>query len=295
MATRRDQIIEQIQRAIDDVPDRLATEAKRAQRRAFESIVEQLARLRLDPDGNVITSMANFALERQLVEQLRLAYLSPEYQEAVREFVNQMDTGAALTNRLFSVITGGEITASTTAQAVLQASKDMAARRLTVGAVDFAQDSFEQILKNAIGSADTFPNLVKSIRENMLGTPEFEGRMVRYAKQNAKDIFSVAESEYMNKVSTDLGFEFYEYAGVLTSDSRKFCQARQNQIYHAREVEEWARLDWQGKNRATTAQTIWTYRGGYNCNHVLVPVATEDVPESVIERATAAGYYTPEE
>jgi hypothetical protein len=44
----------------------------------------------------------------------------------------------------------------------------------------------------------------------MLGTPEFEGRMVRYAKQNAKDIFSVAESEYMNKVSTDLGFEFYE-------------------------------------------------------------------------------------
>ena len=135
----------------------------------------------------------------------------------------------------------------------------------------------------------------QSIRENMLGTPEFEGRMVRYAKQNAKDIFSVAESEYMNKVSTDLGFEFYEYAGVLTSDSRKFCQARQNQIYHAREVEEWASLDWQGKNRATTAQTIWTYRGGYNCNHVLVPVATEDVPESVIERATAAGYYTPEE
>ena len=158
MATRRDQIIEQIQRAIDDVPDRLATQAKRAQRRAFESIVEQLARLRLDPDGNVITSMANFALERQLVEQLRLAYLSPEYQEAVREFVNQMDTGAALTNRLFSVITGGEITASTTAQAVLQASKDMAARRLTQGAVDFAQDSFEQILKNAIGSADTFPD-----------------------------------------------------------------------------------------------------------------------------------------
>jgi len=132
----------------------------------------------------------------------------------------------------------------------------MAARRLTAGAVDFAQDSFEQVLKNAIGSADTFPNLVKSIRENMLGTPEFEGRMVRYAKQNAKDVFSVAESEFMNKVSTDLGFEFYEYAGVLTTDSREFCQARQNQIYHAQEIEQWANLDWQGKNRATTAQTI---------------------------------------
>lgn len=294
MSTRRDQIIGQIQRAIDDVPDRLATEAKRAQRKAFESIVEELARLRLDSDGRIITSMANFATERQLLEKLRQFYLSPEYLAAVDTFVNEMDTGAALTLRLFEQITGGSVSASESARAVLQASKDMAARRLTAGAVDFAQDSFEQVLKNAIGSADTFPNLVKSIRQNMLGTDEFEGRMVRYAKQNAKDVFSVAESEFMNKVSTDLGFEFYEYAGVLTTDSREFCQARQNKIYHAQEIEQWANLDWQGKNRATTAQSIWVYRGGYNCNHVLVPVATDNVPQDVIERATAAGYYTPE-
>lgn len=295
MATRKEQIIGQIQRAIDEVPDRLATEAKKAQRKAFESIVEKLARLRLDPDGNIITSMENFALERQLIDELRRSYLSPEYQAAVREFVNQMDEGAALTNRLFSVITGGDINPSAAAQAILQASKDIAARRLTEGAVDFAKDSFEQILNNAIGSSESFPNLVKTIRLNMVGSEDFEGRMERYAKQNAKDIFSVAESEYLNKVSTDLGFEFYEYAGVNIADTREFCEKRKGKIYHAKEIEAWASLDWQGKNRATTAQTIWVYRGGYNCNHVLVPVATEDVPANVIERAIAAGFYTPQE
>ena len=33
--------------------------------------------------------------------------------------------------------------------------------------------------------------------------------------------------------------------------------------------------DWQGKNPNTTAQSIFTYLGGYNCMHVLLPISKE--------------------
>jgi hypothetical protein len=63
-------------------------------------------------------------------------------------------------------------------------------------------------------------------------------------------------------------------------------------VYHTEEIRQWATLDWDGKNRATTADTIFSLRGGYNCNHLLVPIATALVPEDVLTRARRKGYIT---
>ena len=44
---------------------------------------------------------------------------------------------------------------------------------------------------------------------------------------------------------------------------------------HKPEERSWAKDDWQGKNQNTTAQSIFTYLGGYNCMHVLLPISKE--------------------
>ena len=44
-------------------------------------------------------------------------------------------------------------------------------------------------------------------------------------------------------------------------------------------------------NYDTNGATIFSLAGGYNCNHILLPVATEYVPKADLNRAIALGYY----
>ena len=45
-------------------------------------------------------------------------------------------------------------------------------------------------------------------------------------------------------------------------------------------------------NEDTNSATIFSYLGGYNCQHILQPIATDYVPKEDIERARSLGYYT---
>jgi len=50
------------------------------------------------------------------------------------------------------------------------------------------------------------------------------------------------------------------------------------------------KLYWEGERYGTNAQTIFSYRGGYTCNHILTAVFNENVPEDVKARARSLGY-----
>lgn len=51
------------------------------------------------------------------------------------------------------------------------------------------------------------------------------------------------------------------------------------------------KIYWEGMNYDTTSSTIFSYVGGYQCNHVLVPIATEYVPKTDKLRAKELGFY----
>jgi uncharacterized protein YoaH (UPF0181 family) len=193
------------------------------------------------------------------------------------------------------IITKEVFVQSATAGAILSNAKTTVFDLLANAAVNDSVESFKQILNTSISTGENFQQVIRNIRNNIQGTDEFAGRMERYAKQNAYDFYSISNAQYIRQVSEDYGFEFYEYIGVDVKGTRSFCKTRNGKIYHKREIQEWASLDWDGKNRGTDASTIFAYRGGYNCGHQIIPVATEDVPEDVLNRAIAAGFYTPEE
>lgn len=60
--------------------------------------------------------------------------------------------------------------------------------------------------------------------------------------------------------------------------TRPFCKARAGKFFHRSEVEAWASMDWAGKMAGTDARTIFVTRGGYNCQHSLLPVSKFAVP-----------------
>jgi len=292
--TRKERLVKKIAKSMDDVPDAFFKGVKAAQREAFALMVSELADLTLDDAGNVVISQGNFAKVQSLTNKMKAAYNNPKYTEALRGFVGSMTEGAELSAQLMGVITGEAYTQSAAVQAILGNAKSTTLDLLSTNAPADAAAAFRKVIENSVATGENFGQVLRNVRKNIEGDAQFKGRMESYAKQNAYDFYSISQAQVINEMTEELGFEFYEYIGVDVKDTRSFCAARNNKIFHAKEVEAWASLDWDGKNRATTSSTIWSLRGGYNCGHQLIPVATEDVPQDVKDRAQAAGYYKPE-
>ena len=293
--TAKERLIKKIAQSMDDAPDAFFRGVKKAQREAFAQIVSEIATLATDDAGNLLVSQGNFNKIQALVQKMKAAYMNKDYSKAIRDFVGSIDATAEDTGKLMGIITKEAFVQSATAGAILSNAKTTVFDLLANAAVNDSVESFKQILNTSISTGENFQQVIRNIRNNIEGTPEFAGRMERYAKQNAYDFYSISNAQYIRQVSEDYEFEFYEYIGVDVKSTRSFCKTRNNKIYHKREIQEWASLDWDGKNRGTDASTIFAYRGGYNCGHQIIPVATEDVPEDVLNMAIAAGFYTPEE
>jgi uncharacterized protein YoaH (UPF0181 family) len=292
--TAKERLIKKIAQSMEDAPDAFFKGVKKAQREAFAQIVSEIATLATDDAGNLLVSQGNFNKIQALVQKMKAAYMNKDYSKAIRDFVGSIDATAEDTGKLMGIITKEVFVQSATAGAILSNAKTTVFDLLANAAVNDSVESFKQILNTSISTGENFQQVIRNIRNNIEGTPEFAGRMERYAKQNAYDFYSISNAQYIRQVSEDYGFEFYEYIGVDVKNTRSFCSERNNKIFHKREIENWANIKWEGKQRGTNETTIFAYRGGYNCGHQIIPVATEDVPEDVLNRAIAAGFYTPE-
>ena len=292
--TAKERLIKKIAQSMEDAPDAFFRGVKKAQREAFAQIVSEIATLATDDAGNLLVSQGNFNKIQALVQKMKAAYMNKDYSKAIRDFVGSIDATAEDTGKLMGIITKEAFVQSATAGAILSNAKTTVFDLLANAAVNDSVESFKQILNTSISTGENFQQVIRNIRNNIEGTPEFAGRMERYAKQNAYDFYSISNAQYIRQVSEDYGFEFYEYIGVDVKNTRSFCSERNNKIFHKREIENWANIKWEGKQRGTDEKTIFAYRGGYNCGHQIIPVATEDVPEDVLNRAIAEGFYTPE-
>jgi uncharacterized protein YoaH (UPF0181 family) len=292
--TAKERLIKKIAQSMEDAPDAFFRGVKKAQREAFAQIVSEIGTLATDDAGNLLVSQGNFNKIQALVQKMKAAYMNKDYSKAIRDFVGSIDATAEDTGKLMGIITKEAFVQSATAGAILSNAKTTVFDLLANAAVNDSVESFKQILNTSISTGENFQQVIRNIRNNIEGTPEFAGRMERYAKQNAYDFYSISNAQYIRQVSEDYGFEFYEYIGVDVKGTRSFCSERNNKIFHKREIENWANIKWEGKQRGTNETTIFAYRGGYNCGHQIIPVATEDVPEDVLNRAIAAGFYTPE-
>lgn len=110
--------------------------------------------------------------------------------------------------------------------------------------------------------------------ETMLGALKAEvSKGQNYLKLTANDSLNQFTANYIQTVSADLELKYYLYAGTKIEDTRDFCVTRAGKYYTEEEVKGWAKLSWQGKIPGTNESTIFSYRGGYNCRHFLLPVS----------------------
>ncbi len=133
-----------------------------------------------------------------------------------------------------------------------------------------------------IKTRDVFTKLIKGglTRDELITSlGEISGESFARVSTVIDTGLSIVGRERINDVAKDLGLEWYRYIGGVIRTSREFCTERDGGYYHKSEVEEWADEEWEGKIDGTTSENIFSYCGGYNCRHELIPVTAQSVPD----------------
>jgi len=287
---------------LESVPEKLITVIDRQEEKLFKQILKDLDGLKI-VDGKIEASKDNLAKINSILENLKRTLFGSDYLNAIKEFAGEIGSQAKLNNKILEQ-TIGTFEDSEMFKATVERSQMNALLLLDEGAVtNTLLQPIAQILTNSIVSNVSFQQAVATLRENMVGEKSLLGR---YSKTIIKDAFSISDRQYNQLISKENGIEFYRYDGGKLKTTRYFCCVRSNKIYHYKEISSWGskpslwnkgdatgcdKLNGGGMNPDTNSSTIFSYLGGYNCQHILVPIATEYVPQSVKDEAKSKGYY----
>ena len=160
------------------------------------------------------------------------------------------------------------------------------------------------IFRNGVLTKSSISNIETNLSTFIKGTEKSPGILDRYVKQVYSDSITQFTANYTQIISEDQGYEFYKYVGNRSKDTRCFCAQRYNKFFHKKEIENWGNgkvmdgvegencgYPWAGMIKGTDSSSIFTYRGGWFCNHQIIPILTKRVPADVIQRAKGKGYY----
>lgn len=272
----------------------------KAQEAMLARVSRTLARLETYPNGQLKQNAANRKILRQAQLELEPALERSGYYKGLAKVTGTLDKMALANDDYFNFIVDAfqpdkAYLADLEKQSIAEIETYLANEGLEVALKRPLMDMMSQ----NVGSGGSFNEMLAQVRQFIVGGrlegKELEGTLLRYSRQITRDAMANFSSAYNQAIVSDTGLEFYKYVGGRVDRTREFCSERMGKYFHKREVEDWAKLSWQGKRRGTTKSSIFIYRGGYNCGHSLVAVDVSNVPKSVIERAKNKGYYKPVE
>jgi hypothetical protein len=294
MATVSELIAEKTRR-LTTVPDEYLTAVEIAQKKLFPQIVDILRQLTVDSAGNLVLNSSNLALASDVKQLVQQILSDSEYITAVQEYAKQMGEQAKVSNDLFAK-TFDDFTPRPVSQQLLRTTQRNAVDLLVnaIGNQRFA-DVVRENIETAISSNAGFTETVKQLQTIVTGDDEVDGKLLQYNKQIAHDTFAIADRNYTSAVSEELEAEWFFYSGSEIETTRPFCSNRHNKYFYYKEIEDWPTGDysgggvssgqWIGQIPGTNSKTIYSYAGGYNCRHSIIPVSIRRVPETVVREA----------
>jgi hypothetical protein len=286
----------------ESVPAKLETAAIKTQAEAWRKIRPILAEMDVDAAGNIEQTENNVRRIGLINEELKKVLAGSEYKEAVKSFLDSIDKGVQLTDEIARTFEES-FEPNQVQKQLLQISKQNAINAFYGSGLDarFTQPFLEQLTANVAARAP-LREAVNALEGLVVGTEANDGRILANIKTTATTAQAVADRSYSAAVNEELDIQWYEYLGGEIDTTRPFCRNREDGIYHKKEIEAWgdgknsAGINdirdgtWAGRIDGTDSRSIFTFVGGWNCRHYLVPVPDNKVPDTVKARARAEGY-----
>lgn len=300
-------LLQQKNKRLSSVPEKLLTSVEKVQKRLIKKILDVVDKLDV-ADGSIRRTKRNLTLISSISEEIKQLLLNSEYVPAVKEFIKEFDTQAEMTDQYL----GKEFDVSKTsafADASLEKVKRQTVKYLLEAPLDTAFITpIEELLINSVNSGASFVETIKSIRDFVEGAEDANGKLLQYSKQIAYDSFAISDRAYTSTRAEELDLQFFIYAGGELPTTRPFCEARREKVFHRKEIESWVTTngshesnpvphgdEWAGRINGTNESTIFNFAGGHNCRHSINPISIASVPEDVIQRNIESGNYEPSE
>jgi hypothetical protein len=256
---------------IDKVPSTFVTRVDAIRGDLFDELSTLVASLD-SKGGRLVASPENLARVEELVDALGgfLFNEEAEYLAALQEFIAAQGIAASLTDDYLGA------TRTDKWRAVLRSQQFKTAKIFDKERVSAEIGTLiRNEITNLVASEAPVADASIFLRDFVNGTDEIDGRLTRYVKTWAMTSYSNAERQYVFTAAVDVGVQRWLYSGGTVKDSRDFCVQRVGQTFTTEEVKAWASLDWAGKIAGTDENTIFSALGGWQCQHVLMPLLDE--------------------
>jgi len=301
-------------RRLTTVPDDFLSKIPKAEQQVYDKVVELIGRLQIS-NGSYVISSKNLKIAADITQLLRGVLLASDYTRYVTEFAKEFDQQAIVNNKLFEaafpVFEPTELGKSVVNLAKRNAIDLLLNRASDTDFIAPLRETIEQAVVNGAGYRET----LQSIRTFIEGSDGELGALSKYSKTYAHNVFSVSDGAYTSIVAEELDADWFIYAGDEIATTRPFCLERHGQYYHWKEIEGWFAIPeklqpgmssstiyikdgapyWNGIIEGTNKDTIYSYKGGNNCRHSILPVSLFSVPMDVIQRNIESGNYEPSE
>jgi uncharacterized protein (DUF2164 family) len=279
MPPKQAELIKKIQELQLAIESRMDEALPKVFAKLSNQVIDLASNLSLDATDRAKTLKEMIKLRKDISDTIINNSL---YQTQVAEVLKGFEMLADLSNDYMSIILDDFKPKTELYKAILQTNIETTKNALLgAGIRDNFSTAIQEVLKDNIAGVGTRAKLNDTLRKFIEGTPENAPFLNRYIKQTTNDSVMTFNAEYIQTISDDLGVEYYLYAGTLIEDSRSFCQARSGRYFTTDEVKAWANLKgWQGRMAGTNSNTIFIYRGGYNCRHQLWPVSKEQYDQA---------------
>jgi hypothetical protein len=286
-----EQLARQIEKLLLDANDAFGVKLIAIQGDLYDQLTVLLRRLDLTADGYIKQNSDNRKILREVKGKFDKILSKSGYQGAIEKNLTAASAVNALNEEYFATISKAfapnrlfirDLQAQTVDTINSYLLKDGLAAQVKL--------PLNEILNQNINGGGSFSGMQQQLDVFIKGTPDADGRLYRYAKGILRDTLFQYSRTYQASVVEDLGLEWYRYVGGIIDKTREFCSDRNGGYFHQKEIESWASLSWTGKNPLTTESSIFTYAGGYNCVHQIVPVHISIVPQEWVIRARDLGF-----
>jgi len=262
----------------------------------LDRLREELSALKLN-GKTIAISTANVKKIAEIKSKLLGIVLSDEYKAAVKDYVAAFTEINRLQNSYFNTIakkySPPKVTAAIQKQAVLSVLEQLTERGIETNVLG----GIEDILRKNITTGGSYAEMQRALENNITNNTAGEGTLSKYTKQMTTDALNQYSAQYSQIVSSDLGLDWFVYAGSNLETTRPFCLACTKKRYiHRSEFPALLRGDFPefeafdgklykglpaGMIPDTTPANLPINRGGYQCGHQLRPVSESAVPADV--------------
>lgn len=298
MAVQFNDILKAIQGAIDDFNSSIPA----SQKTMLNSVENSLRGLDLTSNGDIKISVANLKVIAQVKTKLQNLVVSDDYLQKVTDFVNTYSTISDLQNQYFTALESTFKPNALLKQLRIQSIADTVDGLTEAGIGATISQDISSILQTNITTGGSYKDLTDQLRVALTDQEGNPGLLSRYAGQITTDAINQYSANYMQTISSDLGFEWFAYTGADITTSRPFCLAMTEfNYFHVSEIprllaakdlyypdKKTGQMELvpiytktglpQGMIEGTNPDNFQIRRGGYNCGHQIRPVFAAQVP-----------------